>query len=345
MLIVQATDPDSRDDAKRMATPPPALAIQLLRGVRFALYLVTAGAAAATLAGWTSRWWLGGELASHFRVQYFWICLACAISLAIAGQWPAAGLAALLVVLNLSVIAPLYLPVTTIASANPPLRIASINVNSGNRRHADVHKFITTTQPDVVLLLEVTSAWHDLFEDLTADYPYQETELREDNFGIGLVSRVPLESLEVREIGPAELPSIVAQLRWQDAPLTIIGTHPLPPGNRELWRLRNDQFAALAALCRAQNDAVVVIGDLNTTSWSAHFGTLLDGTRLRDSRTGFGVQPSWPAWSPLPRIPIDHCLVSPEIVVRNRFIGVDVGSDHYPLMVDLEIVAGASIAK
>ena len=127
--------------------------------------------------------------------------------------------------------------------------------------------------------------------------------------------------------------------------MTIIGTHPLPPGNSETWRLRNEQFEALARLCRTQTDAVVVIGDLNTTSWSAHFGTLLAGTRLRDSRAGFGVQATWPAWSPLPRIPIDHCLVSPEIVVRQRFIGPDVGSDHYPLVVDLAVNAREADAK
>ena len=116
--------------------------------------------------------------------------------------------------------------------------------------------------------------------------------------------------------------------------LTLIGTHPLHPGH-EGWRLRNEQFAALAKFCRGQTGPVVVIGDLNSTSWSAHFGTLLDGTRLRDSRAGFGVQASWPAWSPLPRIPIDHCLVSPEIVGPQSVHRPDVGSDHFPLVVDL----------
>ena len=178
---------------------------------------------------------------------------------------------------------------------SPSLRVASINVYSGNRRHADVLKFIAASRPDVVLLLEVTSDWRDLFDALATDYPFQKTALREDNFGIGLVSRLPWESVTVREIGSAEVPSIVAHLRWQGEPLTIIGTHPLPPGGNEMWRLRNEQFAALAELCRSQTDAVVVIGDLNATSWSAHFDTLLDGTRLRDSRAGFGVQASWPA--------------------------------------------------
>jgi endonuclease/exonuclease/phosphatase (EEP) superfamily protein YafD len=328
-----------------MATPLPAVANQLLSGIRIALDLVALGGAVATLAGWLSWWWLPGELASHFRVQYFWIALICTLALAAGRHWREAALAAVVVVLNLSVILPLYWPQATSQTKNPPFRVASINVYSGNRRHGDVLRFIAATKPDVVLLLEVTSNWRDLFDALAADYPFQKTELRGDNFGIGLVSRVPLESVTVREIGSADLPSIVARLRWEGAPVTIIGTHPLPPGGSEMWRLRNDQFADLAALCRTQTEAVVVIGDLNTTSWSAHFGTLLDGTRLRDSRAGFGVQASWPAWSAFPRIPIDHCLVSPELAVHKRFIGLDVGSDHFPLVVDLSLDAAAASAK
>lgn len=330
---------------EKMANLPPTAATQLLRGVWVALSLVAAGTTAATLAGWLSWWWLPGELASHFRVQYFWIASACTLALAATRHWRTAALAAVPAVLNLLVIAPLYWPSAASQAAGPSLRVESINVYSGNRRPAEVLKFIAATKPDVVLLMEVTSDWRDLFEALAADYPFQETDLRDDNFGIGLVSRLPLESVAMQKFGSARLPSIVAHLRWEGKPLTIVGTHPLPPAGKRNWPLRNDQFAALARFCRDQKDAVIVIGDLNSTSWSAHFGTLLDGTRLRDSRAGFGVQASWPQRSALPRIPIDHCLVSPEIVVRNRFIGPDVGSDHFPLVVDLALAAGPAAAK
>jgi endonuclease/exonuclease/phosphatase (EEP) superfamily protein YafD len=299
----------------------------------------------ATLAGWLSWWWLPCELASHFRVQYLWIGLICALGLAAARQWRDAALAAVPVLLNLAAIAPLYWPSSTPRSESASLRVASINVYSGNRRHADVLKFIADTRPDVVLLLEVTTDWRDLLDALAADYPFQKIELQGGNFGMALFSRVPWESATVREFGSAGLPSIVARLQWQGETVILLGTHPVPPGGSEMWRLRNEQFEAMAAFCIAQTEPVVVLGDLNSTSWSAHFGTLLDGTRLRDSRKGFGVQASWPAWSPLPRISIDHCLVSPEITVRKRFIGPDVGSDHYPLVVDLAVDEGAAIDK
>ena len=49
------------------------------------------------------------------------------------------------------------------------------------------------------------------------------------------------------------------------------------------------------------------------------------------------AEPTWPTYNPLLWIPIDHCLVSPEIIVTDRQIGPDVGSDHYPIVVDLQL--------
>jgi endonuclease/exonuclease/phosphatase (EEP) superfamily protein YafD len=40
---------------------------------------------------------------------------------------------------------------------------------------------------------------------------------------------------------------------------------------------------------------------------------------------------------PVLRIPIDHCLVSSELVVLEHTVGPDIGSDHYPLLVTLAV--------
>jgi endonuclease/exonuclease/phosphatase (EEP) superfamily protein YafD len=318
-----------------MTSPKPALGAQILRGLRTVLYLALAGATLATLAGWLSWWWWPGELASHFRVQYFWISVISFALLAATRRWYLTALAAVPMLLNFAVILPLYGPVVVTTDNRPVRRIASINVYYGNRRHADVLKFVRGVQPDVVLLMELTGAWRDLLADLRDDYPFQRTAVREDSFGIALISRIEWDDCQVLYFGTAGVPSIVARFDWSDEKLLLLGTHPLTPARSESWRLRNEQFAAIADRCQEEAGPVILIGDLNSTSWSSHFNTLLDGTRLRDSRTGFGVQPSWPAWSILPRIPIDHALVSPEVEVRNRFIGPDIGSDHFPLVLDV----------
>lgn len=58
---------------------------------------------------------------------------------------------------------------------------------------------------------------------------------------------------------------------------------------------------------------------------------------LRDSRRGFGVQPTWNARHPWCMIPIDHCLVSEGASIVDRIVAPDVGSDHRPIIVDFRV--------
>ena len=76
-----------------------------------------------------------------------------------------------------------------------------------------------------------------------------------------------------------------------------------------------------------------------SSPWGAHFRRLVHDSGLRDSAQGRGVHPSWPAIDPLLRIPIDHCLLSPCIGLVDRRVGPDIGSDHYPLIVDFVLPA------
>jgi endonuclease/exonuclease/phosphatase (EEP) superfamily protein YafD len=93
---------------------------------------------------------------------------------------------------------------------------------------------------------------------------------------------------------------------------------------------------------------LIVVGDLNTSPWSAEFMTLTKKTGLRDSQLGYGLQPSWPMLLPyfgvntqpnlltqLLQVPIDHVLVSEQIQVFSRHTGPFIGSDHLPVTVEL----------
>jgi endonuclease/exonuclease/phosphatase (EEP) superfamily protein YafD len=100
---------------------------------------------------------------------------------------------------------------------------------------------------------------------------------------------------------------------------------------------RNDQLEKLAQLVRDQKKPVLLVGDLNVSPWSSYFTRLLKNSGLKNSMKGFGFQPSWPSNTSFLRIPIDHVLYTPEIVIRNRAVGPDVGSDHLPVIVDFAL--------
>jgi endonuclease/exonuclease/phosphatase (EEP) superfamily protein YafD len=130
------------------------------------------------------------------------------------------------------------------------------------------------------------------------------------------------------------LPTIVAKLDLPPGKMTLVALHPSSPGSEWNHDARNAQLLAAAEIAAQQKGPVMMLGDFNTTSWSPVFSDVLATSGLRDSRLGFGVEPTWPG-VPLPlRIPIDHCLVSPEIAITDRRVGPDIRSDHRPLVVD-----------
>jgi endonuclease/exonuclease/phosphatase (EEP) superfamily protein YafD len=301
--------------------------------------LFAAPAGLATLAGFFGRLWWRFELACHFRVQYFVVLFVTALALLAGKRRRRAAAAGVLALVNLGLIVPLYFGGGNPHAGATTLRAVNLNLHTRNRRFEDVRRFLRETAPDFFVLEEVNANWLHELEPLKRDYPHIRARPREDNFGIALFSRIPFESAEIVTIGKAGVPSVVARIDVDGQSLTVVGIHPLPPAGGNGAAYRNEQMVAVADYVAKQPGPVLLLGDLNMTSWSPYFGDFLRASGLRDSRRGFGVQPTWPAGSPLLRIPIDHCLVSPQFSILDRRIGPDVGSDHLPVIVELAAAA------
>lgn len=71
------------------------------------------------------------------------------------------------------------------------VRLASANVLSTNTDYATFANWVRLTQPDVIAVLEVNAPWGAALEGL-ASYPYRKIVAREDNFGIALLSKLPM---------------------------------------------------------------------------------------------------------------------------------------------------------
>ena len=283
-------------------------------------------------------WFL--DLFSHFRVQYFCALSVAALLLLIPRQRRAAAVFGLLAAVNLCTIVPLYFGGTSAPRPHErPMRAMLMNVNTASGQPARVADAVRQYGPDIVVLEEVSARWITELRPVLAAYPHAHLEPREDNFGIALLSRYPFARCRTLSIGDAGVPSVVAEIETPHGRCTVMATHPLPPGGRSYSRWRNAQLAALPGYVRSAGSPVLLLGDLNVTAWSPHFRRLLRDSGLRDSSQGRGVQPTWPTYSPLLWIPIDHCLHSPEIAIMRKEVGPDVGSDHYPLIVDFVLRA------
>ncbi len=251
-------------------------------------------AGVATFAGWLGGLWWALDLASHFRFQY-------AASLAIAGavalifrRWKLASAALFLAALNAAAIAPYFPAGRRDAPPHPDaIRIVSLNVHTSNTEYDRVLRHLLARDPDVAFLMEINAEWAARLQPLIHRYPHTLILPREDNFGLALLTRLPVDSLAELELGAAGVPSAVLR----GANLSIIATHPLPPASRENAELRDEQLADLATAAREIRGPLVVIGDLNATPWSAPFRRLTAETGLSDSGRGRGWHPTWVALS------------------------------------------------
>ncbi|MBI4026163.1 MAG: endonuclease/exonuclease/phosphatase family protein [Verrucomicrobia bacterium] len=273
----------------------------------------------------------------HGRAQYFVLLLIGT------GVWLKrrkkilAAVATATCLWNLSFLLPFYLPTPDQKDPSKPvLRILFLNVMIGNRTPDRVVDYLQRHPADLVVLQEVNDAWLEKLRPWSGTMAGKVECPAQDAFGICFYSRFHLIGSKLDPISDDTSPSIAACFDFAGQPFEALATHPLPPGHRETWLIRNRQFAAMAQWCRQGKGNRLIIGDLNVTPYSPFFRGLLDQGKLRDPRRGRGMIPSWPSIMPLLGIPIDTVLTQNKLCVVDIHRGTYLGSDHFPIWVILQ---------
>jgi endonuclease/exonuclease/phosphatase (EEP) superfamily protein YafD len=284
------------------------------------------------------------ELFSHFRIQYLVVTSILLLLFLLMRRWKYAVLMLATAVLNVWFVVPWHLPQDPVPYAENWIKLVHANVHAENNDHYALQTLLAAEQPDIVFLQEVDTGWAATLETLDG-YPYRHIVPRYDFFGIAVLSRIPLESIETVASPPHEFPTLVARIMLDNAPITLISTHPMPPMTTPTYDARNTQLASIAELVNDVRGARVLIGDLNTAMWGEHYRQLVDSTGLRNVREGFGTLPTWPTFMPFAMIPIDHCLVSKELLAGDVRLGADIGSDHRPLVLTLQLTPPTTLLE
>lgn len=290
-----------------------------------------------TLGGFLAQWDYFWEVACHFRVQYCWLLAGATLFPLLFRRWKTALVPALLAAVNLTLIAPLYFGGSSSTTGGKRLRVLSLNVEAQNKNYPAVRQLVDSTKPDFVVLLDVTAKWQREMQPLLQTYPYATVIPSPGGSGVGFYSRIEPKHIETPNIGLRARPIVVASFEIDSQPVTIIAAHTRSPRDELSLKDRNYQFVELGQLVRGISGDVILIGDLNSSSWSPDFVEMIASGGLVDSRQGRGVQPTWPAHVPLLQIPIDHCLVTPQLKILERRVERDVGSDHLPILVDFSV--------
>ncbi|NER81947.1 MAG: endonuclease/exonuclease/phosphatase family protein [Leptolyngbya sp. SIO1D8] len=293
-------------------------------------------------------WKLYLEVFSHFQLQYLILSLFSLIILALTRYTRLFLVGLICTTLLATQIVTWYWPPKFLMSGDRGnFRILIANVNTRNKQYAEVLAFTRQEDPDLALFMEVDEAWITQLNDLSQDLPYFSGEGRSSNFGIALYSRYAFEEMQLKVFGDDRTPSLVGELKINNQPLFLVGTHPLPPARSHFFHSRNRQLDLIGQHLQTTQKPQLLIGDLNISMWSPYYKRLMRQTGLKNARKGFGLLPSWPTqgtypqmptWMPLLfSIPIDHCLLSSGIEVVDVYVGPKLGSDHHPLVVDLRL--------
>ena len=110
--------------------------------------------------------------------------------------------------------------------------------------------------------------------------------------------------------------------------------HPKPPFNQSFFQQRNSYFIKLINKIKDYEN-LILVGDLNITQWSPIYHDLEKKLELRNTLSGFDN--TWPSFLPFKIFQLDHIMLSKNLKLTNSKVLENVGSDHYPIISEINI--------
>jgi endonuclease/exonuclease/phosphatase (EEP) superfamily protein YafD len=315
--------------------------------LRGGLLIMLAGLAGATLATLLARqWWVFDGL-THFRLQY--LCAGLLLALGLALLRSRAGLIALLFATWHGWI---WWDVAEASGrsqcAGRALSVVAFNLEWSNPTPDAAVEALRAMAPDILMVAENWRDWGPHLEALAEDFPGRAPADWRTADRPTLFSKFPiLDSETVRPFDGVVAGSdpLLARAAWafgyeravldlgDGARVTVVGVHAPYPLGAGVAALRHRYLAQLAAALAAVEGPLILLGDLNATPWSPDYRDLVASAGLVSASGGHIA--TWPVWSWILRVPIDHILVRGGLTVLDAQRGPDLGSDHFPVVASL----------
>ncbi len=222
---------------------------------------------------------------------------------------------------------------------HPTLRLMIANVLMKNREAEGLLQYVRDKKPDLLILDEPDAWWEDRFRAVEDLFPYTLRDARPNTYGMLLYSRLPFREAEKRCIVEPDVPSFHVCFDVGTYRVRLHCIHPKPPFPKEAESTegRDAELVIVGRLAAREEDPVVVAGDLNDVAWSHTTRLFQRVSGLLDPRRGRGMYNSFHARYPFVRWPLDHLFHSPHFRLAHLERGPSYGSDHFPILVELEL--------
>lgn len=223
------------------------------------------------------------------------------------------------------------------AGTTKPLRIASFNVFFLNDEYDALIEYAQRVSPDILCLYETTADWQRGLAPLASRYPFSLFSGGGPHSGIACMSRI----VPIKVVPPTSdaglAPWMELELESRGVRFTLIAAHLAFPIGPKGSSARNRQLTILARRLHGLGQPAVLVGDFNLTPYSPFSADFVAQSGLRDCSRGRPLEPTWPSWFAPLWIQIDRCFTSRDIGVARYATGPALGSDHYPLVIDLRL--------
>lgn len=214
-------------------------------------------------------------------------------------------------------------------------KIFSINAYKDNRSPKELETIIQAANPDILLIMEMTEDLHKALAGTLQNYRYVLASNVRDGFKICLFSKHPLSDEKVSYHGPDDTPLLHASTQINGKTFRLFSAHPKPALNAQWYKDRHTYFQEIEQIISNENTPVIVMGDFNSVPWEGHFSRFLENTNLKSTVEGCGYKVTWPVFFPILGIPMDHILISKGVEYFDLSVGPYVGSDHYPIGINI----------
>jgi endonuclease/exonuclease/phosphatase (EEP) superfamily protein YafD len=219
------------------------------------------------------------------------------------------------------------------------LNVLVSNVYQYNTGYAKLLQLVEDRNPDVIFLLETDEKWKKAVEPIKKDYPYSIEVAIDNTYGLLFYSRLEITNHEINYLIDKEVPSIIADVAFDNETVRIYGVHPAPPVPSESSHStdRDAELLIVGKRAKKHSGPCMVIGDLNDVAWSYTTELFLKISGLLDPRRGRGLYSTFHAKHLLLRWPLDHFFVSSHFNLVAIKVEKNIGSDHFPISICLNL--------
>jgi len=231
------------------------------------------------------------------------------------------------------------------AATGTPLRVMAANLWVQNKGGPELVAEIRRVDPDVLIIQELTATqWQLIRDNFGGIYKY--SDLPRLNGVAAMWSKYPLKpdpATIVTKFGAFR----AAELDWNGTPVALYGVHLVSPSGDWSIARNRQQIAQLIRQIEGEKRPLIIAGDFNAPALSAQL-IALSRANLKDAFASVSKEWLGLSWRPRdgPLSPlgfligarIDHVFYSPQFKATKYETGNDIGSDHLPIVVELELV-------